>query len=335
MKKAKYKIAVLVCIVLLLLTVIISLMVGSYQMTPGEVIGTFLGNGDSMQQFTIYELRLPRVVLAVIVASALGVSGGVLQAVTRNPLSEPGMIGINAGAALFVVLWISAGTSAYYSELAASKTFFMPVLAIVGSLLTVAFIYLFSYKRGIRPVRFILTGVGVNAGITAVISFYQLNMSKGDYNQVLTWTNGSLWGSSWNYIIITLPLILVLIFFILFRSKVLDVLALGDELAMGVGVSLQREVLFFLILSSCLAAIATSVAGNIAFLGLLGPQIAKRLAGPSHRKMLPLSAGVSAVILVAADTAARNLFSPIEIPVGIIVSIVGVPYFIYIMLKGK
>lgn len=335
MKKAKYKIAVLVCIVLLLLTVIISLMVGSYQMTPGEVIGTFLGNGDSMQRFTIYELRLPRVVLAVIVASALGVSGGVLQAVTRNPLSEPGMIGINAGAALFVVVWISAGTSAYYSELAASKTFFMPVLAIVGSLLTVAVIYLFSYKRGIRPVRFILTGVGVNAGITAVISFYQLNMSKGDYNQVLTWTNGSLWGSSWNYIIITLPLILVLIFFILFRSKVLDVLALGDELAMGVGVSLQREVLFFLILSSCLAAIATSVAGNIAFLGLLGPQIAKRLAGPSHRKMLPLSAGVSAVILVAADTAARNLFSPIEIPVGIIVSIVGVPYFIYIMLKGK
>ncbi|WP_287449516.1 FecCD family ABC transporter permease [Sellimonas sp.] len=335
MKKSKYKIAVLVCIVLLLLTVIISLMVGSYQMTPGEVIGTFLGNGDSMQRFTIYELRLPRVVLAVIVASALGVSGGVLQAVTRNPLSEPGMIGINAGAALFVVVWISAGTSAYYSELAASKTFFMPVLAIVGSLLTVAVIYLFSYKRGIRPVRFILTGVGVNAGITAVISFYQLNMSKGDYNQVLTWTNGSLWGSSWNYIIITLPLILVLIFFILFRSKVLDVLALGDELAMGVGVSLQREVLFFLILSSCLAAIATSVAGNIAFLGLLGPQIAKRLAGPSHRKMLPLSAGVSAVILVTADTVARNLFSPIEIPVGIIVSIVGVPYFIYIMLKGK
>lgn len=335
MKKAKYKIAVLVCIVLLLLTVIISLMVGSYQMTPGEVIGTFLGNGDSMQRFTIYELRLPRVVLAVIVASALGVSGGVLQAVTRNPLSEPGMIGINAGAALFVVVWISAGTSAYYSELAASKAFFMPLLAIMGSLLTVAVIYLFSYKRGIRPVRFILTGVGVNAGITAVISFYQLNMSKGDYNQVLTWTNGSLWGSSWNYIIITLPLILVLIFFILFRSKVLDVLALGDELAMGVGVSLQREVLFFLILSSCLAAIATSVAGNIAFLGLLGPQIAKRLAGPSHRKMLPLSAGVSAVILVTADTVARNLFSPIEIPVGIIVSIVGVPYFIYIMLKGK
>ena len=117
MKKAKYKIAVLVCIVLLLLTVIISLMVGSYQMTPGEVIGTFLGNGDSMQRFTIYELRLPRVVLAVIVASALGVSGGVLQAVTRNPLSEPGMIGINAGAALFVVVWISAGTSAYASAI--------------------------------------------------------------------------------------------------------------------------------------------------------------------------------------------------------------------------
>lgn len=335
MKNQKNKIAVLYCFVLLLAVMMLSLMLGSYKMSPLEVMQTLLGNGNTLQEFTIYDVRLPRIVLAVIVASALAVSGGILQGITRNPLAEPGIIGINAGAALFVVLWISSGTTAYYSALSVSTVIFMPLAAMAGSLLCVLFIYLFAYKKGIRPVRFILTGIGVNAGITAVITFYQLNMSKGDYNQVLTWTNGSLWGSSWNYILLTLPAIFILIILVLARSRILDVLGLGDELAMGIGLCVQKEMLFFLICAAFLAALATSVAGNIAFLGLLGPQIARRIAGPTHRTMLPLAALISAVILVAADTAARNLFSPVEIPVGIIVSILGVPYFIYLMLKGK
>lgn len=325
----------IICIVLLFVTVMASLMLGSYSMTPEEVIQTLLGHGTKLQNFTIFQVRLPRITLAIIVASALGISGGILQGITRNPLAEPGMIGINAGAALFVVFWISSGTTAYYSALSLSTIIFMPVVAITGSLLSVLFISLFSYKKGIRPVRFLLTGVGVNAGITAIISFYQLNMSKGDYNQVLTWTSGSLWGSNWNYILLTFPLIIILILLVLIRSKTLDVLGLGDELAFGLGVCVQKEMLFFLVCSAFLSAIATSVAGNIAFLGLLGPQIAKRIVGPVHRTMLPLAAGISAIILILADTAARNLFSPLEIPVGIVVSILGVPYFIYLMLKGK
>lgn len=324
-----------VCILLLLATVMLSLMLGSYSMSPREVIQTILGNGNKLQNFTIFQVRLPRITLAIIVASALGVSGSILQTITRNPLAEPGLIGINAGAALFVVLWISSGTTAYYSALSLSTIIWMPIVAIIGSLLSVLVICLFAYKKGIQPVRFLLTGVGVNAGITAIISFYQLNMSKGDYNQVLTWTNGSLWGSSWNYILLTFPLITILVLVVLTRSKTLDVLGLGDELAFGLGVPVQKEMLFFLVCSALLSALATSVAGNIAFLGLLGPQIAKRIVGPVHRTMLPFAAGISAIILILADTAARNLFSPLEIPVGIVVSILGVPYFIYLMLKGK
>ena len=175
----------------------------------------------------------------------------------------------------------------------------------------------------------------MNSGINAIITFYQLNMSKGDYNQVLTWTNGSLWGSSFHYILLTLPPVLILILLTLFRSRTLDVLSLGDELSVGVGVSIQKELVFFLIIAALLAALATAVAGNIAFLGLLGPQIARRITGPIHRKMLPLAAVVSSIILILADTAARNLFSPVEIPVGIIVSVFGVPYFIYLMIKEK
>lgn len=335
MKKYKTCLIFVSCILLLLAVALTALMLGSYQMSPLEITETFLGKGSRLQEFTIYQIRLPRIVLAVIVASALGFSGGILQGITRNPLAEPGIIGINAGAALFVVLWISSGTSAYYSALSTTTVLFIPLIAMAGSLLSVLFIYLFSYKKGIRPVRFILTGIGINSGILAVISFYQLNMSKGDYNQVLTWTNGSLWGSSWNYILLTFPIVLLLMILVLIRSRTLDVLALGDELAQGVGVSIQKEMLFFLVTAAFLAALATSVAGNIAFLGLLGPQIAKRITGPVHRLMLPLAAGISSIILIAADTAARNLFSPIEIPVGMIVSVLGVPYFIYLMLKEK
>lgn len=330
-----YWITLAVTFLLLIAAALFSMMVGSYSISPPEVIRTLFGEGDKLQKFTVFELRLPRIVLALLVGAALGVSGGVLQGITRNPLAEPGMIGINAGAALFVVLWISSGTSAYYSALSLTTVVLMPLLAMSGSLVSVLFIYLFAYKKGIRPVRFILTGVGVNAGISAVISFYQLNMSKGDYNQVLTWTNGSLWGSNWTYIGLTFPVILVLIVLLLIRGRTLDVLGLGDELASGVGISVQKEILFFLVLASCLAAVATSVAGNIAFLGLLGPQIAKKLTGPVYRRMLPLAALISALLLILADTAARSLFSPIEIPVGIVVSILGVPYFIYLMLKTK
>lgn len=333
--KHKSKTCAFICIIFLLITVLLALMIGSYQMTPDEVLQTFLGKGSKLQNFTIFQIRLPRIVLAIIVATALGISGGVLQGITRNPLAEPGIIGINAGAALGVVLWISSGTSAYYSALPISTVIFLPIIAMIGSLISVTFIYFFAYKKGITPVRFILTGVGVNAGISAIISFYQLNMSKGDYNQVLTWTNGSLWGSNWNYILLTAPIIFGLAILIWIRSRVLDVLSLGDELATGLGVQVQKEILFFLITASFLAAIATSVAGNIAFIGLLGPKLAEKISGGSYRVKLPFAAGISAIILVLADTVSRNLFAPIEIPVGIIVSILGVPYFIYLMIKGR
>lgn len=332
-KKTSFKMAV--CLLLLSAVIIIALMVGSYHISPVQVIQTLLGDGNKLQNFTIFQIRLPRVVLAVIVASALGVSGGILQGITRNPLAEPGIIGINAGAALFVVLWIWAGTADYYSTLPVFTVLGMPLLAMTGALLSVGLIYLLSSRGGIRPVRFILTGIGVNGGILAVITFYQLSMSKGDYNQVLTWTNGSLWGSSWNYILLTAPLVILLIGAVLFRSKNLDVLALGDELAAGVGLSVPKERLLFLLLATFLAALATSVAGSIAFLGLLGPQIAKKLTGPAHGKMLPMAALISSILLVGADVIAKNLFSPLEIPVGIVVSIVGVPYFIYLMIKER
>ena len=267
------------------------------------------------------------------VAVCLATSGCVLQSVTRNELAEPGMIGINAGAALAVVLLISSGQRTYYSEIGNLSLFIMPIVAIIGSFVSGVLIYRLSYKKGIVPTRLILTGIGVNVGINAFISLYQLKMSQGDYNQVLTWTSGSLWGSSWKFFFLILPPALLFLGLTLYKSKILDVLDLGDEISTGLGVKVEAERKRLFFFAIVLSALATAVAGNIAFLGLLGPQLAKRLVGPVHRRQLPIAWLVSGVIILIADSISRNMFSPIEIPVGITISIVGVPYFIYLMLK--
>ena len=331
----KRKHAFFLLLILLILVAGFSVLYGSYQLSITELFSTLAGNGTKAQEFAIFQIRLPRTLLALLVGCALGVSGGLLQGVSRNPLAEPGMIGINAGAALFVVLWISLQTTQYYSSLSLSSAFFMPFIAILGSLSSVALIYILSYRKGIQPVRFLLTGIAINTAISALITFFQLQMSKGDFNQVLTWTNGSLWGSSWQYILFILPLLVVFIGYALYRSSTLDVLAFGDELATGLEVSVQKERRIYLLLATCLAGVATAVAGNIAFLGLLGPQIARKLCGGKHRNMLINAALISSIILIFSDALARNLFSPIEIPVGIIVSIVGIPYFLYLIFTSS
>lgn len=325
----------IIVLCVLLGAILLSIMSGSYFLSAERVIRTLMGNGTRAENMAVLQIRLPRIAIALLVGLALSTAGGVLQTVTKNPLSEPGMIGINAGAALTVVLFITGNTKNYYDSLSMNKVILMPLVAIIGGVAASILIYFLSYKKGITPVRLILIGIGVNAGLNAVISYKSLTSSKGDYAQVLTWINGSLWGSSWTYVKLVAPIILVLFLFIMYKCRSLDVMQLGDELATGLGVNVQKESVILFFTAAILAAVATSVAGNIAFLGLIGPQIAKRLVGVRHRLFLPIGAMIGSAILIFADTAARNLFTPIEIPVGIAVSVIGVPYFIYLMLREK
>ena len=262
-------------------------------------------------------------------------AGGILQSVTKNPLAEPGMIGINAGAALAVVFLIASKTKEYYSAISNTTVFLLPFVSILGAFASFLLVYLLSYRRGMKPTRLILVGIGVNSGLTAIITLYQLNMSKGDYNQALTFISGSLWGSSWTYVLMLVPVVLILFGLTLFKNKTLDILSLGDEVATGLGVKVSKETKLFLCLAVALSAVATSVAGNVAFLGLLGPHIGRKIVGPKHARYLPIAGMISATLIILADTASRNLFTPLEIPVGITLSILGVPYFIFLMMKEK
>ncbi|MDD5937216.1 MAG: iron ABC transporter permease [Clostridiales bacterium] len=329
----RYRVVLAVSILALLAASVLALMSGSYSVSFTDVIQTLIGNGTKAQNIAIMGLRLPRILVAIFVGLALSTAGCILQSMTKNPLAEPGMIGINAGAALAIVLFISMRSSAYYSELSISTVYLMPLISMIGAFAAAVLIYVLSHRKGIKPTRLILVGIGVNAGINAVITLYQLNMSKGDYNQALTWISGSLWGSSWMYFKMLAPVVIVLIVLILYRSKTLDVITLGEEVATGLGVKVSKEMIIMLGLAVALSAVATSVAGNIAFLGLLGPHIARKLVGPKHMRLIPIAGLISATLIVIADTASRNLFTPLEIPVGITISIIGVPYFIYLMMK--
>lgn len=335
MKKRKMMLAVIVLMLLVLMAFAVSLCWGSYQVSVGEVIQVLLGNGTKMQNIAIMTIRLPRMLVAIFVGIALSTAGAMLQTITKNDLADTGIIGINAGAAVAAVLFITYQTANYYSELGSLSIFVLPFVAIVGASVAAFVIYMLSSRNGIKPKRLLLIGIGLNAGLNAFISFFTFRGGVGDYNRVLVWTSGSLWGSGWSYVKVIIPIVVILYILVMMNHKKLDVLNLSDETAISLGMNLERERKKFLCYAVILAGTATAFAGNIAFLGLIAPHIARKLVGSYHKHFINVSAMISVVIILIADSVSRNLFSPIEIPVGITVSIFGVPYFIYLMMKEK
>ena len=334
MKKKRFKIALIVLLALLILSFVVTLCWGTYKVSVGEIINTLLGNGTKLQNTAVLNIRLPRLLVGAFVAIALSTAGAILQTITKN-LADTGIMGINAGAAVAAVLFITYQTSNYYSELGQLSIFVLPLMAIIGAALTSFVIYMLSSRHGIRPKRLLLIGIGLNAGLNAFITFFTFRGGVGDYNRVLVWTSGSLWGSGWSYAKVIIPIVTLMFGVVMLNHKKLDILNLSDELALSLGLNLERERKKFLSYAVILAGTATAFAGNIGFLGLISPHIAKKLVGPYHKNFVVISAMISVIIVLLADSVSRNLFSPIEIPVGITVSIFGVPYFIYLMMKEK
>lgn len=310
---------------------LLSLCWGSYEIPVKEVWKVLIGQGEKMQRIAVLSIRLPRVLVGMAVAAALSVSGGILQTMTKNDLADPGIIGINAGGAVAAVLFINLQTANYYSELGEASIFVLPFLAVIGALTAALAIYLISSRKELRPKRLLLVGIGVNAGLNAFITAYTFRGGVGEYNKVLIWTTGSLWGAGWPYVKVLLPIVLVLLCYVFYKGRTMDAMNFLDETAVGWGVDVEKERRKLLFCAVVLAGAATAFAGNIGFLGLLAPHIARKLIGPMHRKFLAVSAGVGMAVLLLADAVSRNLFSPIEIPAGITVSVFGVPYFIYLM----
>ena len=335
MKKRSFKITSLILLTLMCISLILYLSWGSYKMLPLDIIKTLLGQGTKLQNAALLNNRIPRMLVGISVGIALSTAGALLQTITKNELADSGIIGINAGAAVAAVIFISLKTEGYYSELGALSIYVLPFMAILGAGVSAIIIYFLSSRDRIRPKRLLLIGLGINAGLNAFITFFTFRGGVSDYNRVLIWISGSLWGAGWNYAKIIIPLVIIMFTLVLINHKKLDVLNLSDEHAICLGLNLNKERKRFLTFVVILAGAATAFAGNVGFIGLISPHIARKLVGPYHKNFIVVSAIISVIIILFADAISRNLFSPIEIPVGITISILGVPYFIYLMMKEK
>ena len=334
MKKNKFKIVLVILMALLIISFGVSLCWGTYKVTPLEVINTLLGNGSKLQNTAILSIRLPRLLVGAFVAIALSTAGAILQTITKNDLADAGILGINSGAALFVVMYIYFLNGNVYDGISDFTIYTMPLVALCGALFGAFLIYALAWNKGINSSRLLLIGIGINTAFLALLTVFQLKFTTQEFNRVVAWTNGSIWGATWKYVYIIAPFVILFGLYAFYKSRDLDVLNLGDEMSTGLGLDVEKERRKMLIVAVVLAGVATSVAGSIAFLGLVSPHIARKLVGPAHKKLIPVASLVGAFILLASDTIARNIFAPLEIPVGLVVSVIGVPYFIYLMLKA-
>ncbi len=318
--------------ILIFIAFIISMNTGYIRLSPSDLLMTLIGSGTDKQSLILFEFRLPRIVISLLIGAGLAVSGCIIQGISRNALAEPGILGINAGAGLMMMLFIS-----FYPSTSAAPVFLLPVLALLGASVTAALIFVLSYKRhkGLSPTRIVLTGIAVAAGMSAAMIVLTLKLSPDKYQFVATWLAGSIWGTNWKFVLSLLPWIVLLIPYVFYKARVMNVLNLGEELAKGLGAPVAKEQLKLLAAAVGLAASCVAVSGGIGFVGLVGPHLARRLVGPKHEMLLPTSALTGALLVIVADTIGRWIMQPSEIPTGIVVAVIGAPYFLYLLARSK
>ncbi|TFJ93570.1 FecCD family ABC transporter permease [Lentibacillus salicampi] len=317
-------------IVLIVVMFFITLGAGVVSISPAEVIHTLLGQGTDRQDLVLFDFRLPRIILALLIGAGLAVSGAILQSVTQNELAEPGILGINTGAGFAVVLFIFFIQDSLTGTL---SVFIMPLFALLGALLAAFLVYSLAWKNGVNPIRLVLVGIGINAGFSAALIILQLKMDPQNFRQATVWLSGDIWNAGWPFVMSLLPWILILIPIALVKANALNVLNLGDDIAAGLGSKVEGDRLILLLVAVALAGASVAAGGAIAFLGLVVPHLARKIIGPLSHYTIPVSALIGALLLMAADMVGKNLLAPMEIPVGVVVSILSAPYFIYLLIK--
>ena len=291
---------------------------------PVSALGDILnGGGDNASRQILLNIRLPRAIVAALVGMNLAVSGAVLQAVMKNPLADPHIIGISSGAGLagiFVIVLFPA------------LEYLIVPTSFCGAMLAAACIYILAWKNGIRPLRIVLAGVAVSsflgAGISAILVLYSDRV-----HGALMWMVGGLAARSWPHVEIILPYAVVGFILAVGGARYLNILQLGDDVAKGLGVNVELVRLVFTAIGALLAASAVSVAGLLGFVGLIVPHTVRLLTGSDYRFLIPSSALLGIAVVTYSDTLARVAFAPLELPVGIFMAALGAPFFLFLLRK--
>jgi iron complex transport system permease protein len=326
----KQRIIFYLLLVLIILTATVGMGMGYSSLSYDRLLPTLFGQGTFKEDFILFSVRLPRIIITILAGMALALSGAILQGITRNDLADPGIIGINAGAGVAIAVFflfvpVQAGTFVYL----------LPLVAFVGALITACLIYLFSYQRteGLQPIRLVLVGIGFSMALSGLMIILISSAERSKVDFIVKWLAGNIWGTDWPFIWAISTWLVVLIPFTLYKANRLNLLELSEPVAIGIGVSIEKERVILLVTAVALAASAVSVTGGIAFVGLMAPHIAKALVGPRNQLYIPLAILIGGWLLLLADTIGRNIVEPDGIPAGIMTALIGGPYFMYLLLK--
>ena len=322
-------------IFLLVIVIIFSLFYGAVRVPILEVIKILLNKiGITNYEITrksfisiVYYVRFPRIMIAVIVGGALAVCGCTMQSLLKNPIADSGIIGISSGASLGAVISIALGLSSKY-------IFAMPLFSIFFSLLISAIVYRLSTLRGKSDnLLLILSGIAISSFVGAISSIILTNLMESQIKEYIFWSIGSLSGRRWEHFLFGIGPVIFLSFILFYHGKELNILLLGDEEAKSLGINIRTMRKKILVIVAVLTAVSVCISGNIGFVGLVVPHILRKIIGADNRKLLKGSFLAGAFFLTLSDLISRVILAPSEISVGIITSLIGAPYFIYLIIK--
>lgn len=336
---ARKRIIVLIVILLIIVFSIFSICAGSSNIKPYQVIMTVFGNGDGISDVVIWNIRLPRVLAAIIAGAGLSVSGCVMQSNLRNPLASPSTLGISSAAAFganLAIIVFGAGSikSSSADAVLINNPYIVTICAFCFSMMATFIILMIAKLKALSSEAVLLAGVAIGSLFSAGITLIQYFAQDVQVAAVVFWTFGDLGRASWREVIIMMVLIIISIVYFVVRQWDYNAIDSGEETAKSLGVNVERIRFGGLFVASLITAAAVSFLGIIGFIGLIGPQVMRRVIGGDHRFLLLGSALMGSLLLLISDTFARTIISPIVLPVGAITSFLGAPMFLYLLMRG-
>lgn len=335
--RRRYLTVLLVVLVAVPLVLSLAVSVGAVWIPFGQVWATVLhhvtglgAGAPPIPDQIVWQVRVPRVLLAFVVGAGLAVAGAVLQAVVRNPLAEPYVLGVSAGASLAAVLVLTT-----FGAAGAWLTYGVPLAAFGGAVATLAVVVALGRRQGrLDPVRLLLGGVALSYLLQAGVSYVQLTSAPNQLSAVLFWLLGTVSRADWGDLGLPSAVVLACTAWLVVQGRGLNALLAGDEVSASLGVDVNRLRLQLLAVTAALTAVVIAVAGGVGFVGLVAPHSVRWLVGPEHRRLLPLAALLGGVFLVLADLVGRVLAQPLELPLNIVTAVAGVPFFLYLVRRS-
>ncbi len=324
-ERTAYRLFVLLVLAALgFLAFLVSISLGALRIPVGEVVRSLFTDTEDITRQIVWNIRLPRTIVGGLVGMSLALSGAVLQGVMRNPLAAPNIIGVSAGAAVAAMVLLVA---------LPQFSFLLTPGAFIGAFGSTILIYLLAWKNGIKPMRLVLAGVAVSAFLGAITNTLMIFFPER-VQGVIGFMVGGLIARTWKHFDVIWPYALAGLTLVSLHAKQLNILMLGDEVATGLGLRVERTRMILIAVASLLAASAVSVVGLLGFVGLIVPHIVRIIIGSDYRYLIPASALFGAALVMACDIVARVAFDPVEIPVGIIMAALGAPFFLYLLRRG-